>query len=552
MVIADLQRTAADLCAVFNRNRFCDGGLIMGSSPPPVTSALVQALGYPPPGLPLFGGVLPYGPVTNRLVFCEQAVDNGTLTTIGQTNSITFRSAHTFAANTPYVRIAWCNWTPGSGNSTLSPVTINSAVDYFPAGASINNSIPQPLTFGGQPTATANPKGFFLSDPICGPFFKGDQLLVRTHVLMATSGQYWPTGMTLNRSYEGALAGDQTTAPNFDTSFVQQSVGGVTPCLICGPTFGRLPTVAGMGDSILDGVGDAGYSNNGFMERALDGILGYNRVSEPGETAATVAASLGFPCRGTVAANAGNLLCEYSTNDINQSSSLATLQANLIRLWLNAAAIGQRVFQTTCLPKTGSSDSFATVANQIPTGLAITGATNASPIVLTTNSAHNVTDGTPVNITGVGGNTAANVSGYAKATGYTLTTFGLYSNSGLTTPVAGNGAYTSGGLAAFPGKEVVRQAFNVWLRAGAPINASFAPVAVGTAGAILAGQPGHPLYAVFDTASAVEVNSSNVLTLNGGYWGVNGTAFWATIDGTHPTTMNHIAMAAKINLSMFL
>lgn len=65
----------------------------------------------------------------------------------------------------------------------------------------------------------------------------------------------------------------------------------------------------------------------------------------------------------------------------------------------------------------------------------ITGATNASPIVITSAS-HGLNNGTKVTITGVGGNTAANTS--AIVANKTSDTFEL---SG----VAGNGAYTSGG-----------------------------------------------------------------------------------------------------------
>src|SRR5439155_10551447 len=78
-------------------------------------------------------------------------------------------------------------------------------------------------------------------------------------------------------------------------------------------------------------------------------------------------------------------------------------------------------------------------------GGAITGATNATPIVVTTTSAHNLTDGDPIQITGIVGNTNANTTGFAKRTSYSATTFGLYSDAALTLGVGGNGAYTSGG-----------------------------------------------------------------------------------------------------------
>jgi hypothetical protein len=84
----------------------------------------------------------------------------------------------------------------------------------------------------------------------------------------------------------------------------------------------------------------------------------------------------------------------------------------------------------------------------------VTGATNATPIVMTTSAAHGLDNGMPVFIAGVGGNTNANGSYFAKR--LTSTTFELYTDSGLTTGRAGNGAYTSGGttIAATPGDGV--------------------------------------------------------------------------------------------------
>jgi hypothetical protein len=76
--------------------------------------------------------------------------------------------------------------------------------------------------------------------------------------------------------------------------------------------------------------------------------------------------------------------------------------------------------------------------------LTVTGATNATPIVVTTGT-HGLSDGDVVTISSVVGNTAANGTFYVKVTGFSTTTFALYSDNTLTTGVAGNGAYTSGG-----------------------------------------------------------------------------------------------------------
>lgn len=65
----------------------------------------------------------------------------------------------------------------------------------------------------------------------------------------------------------------------------------------------------------------------------------------------------------------------------------------------------------------------------------VTGATNATPIVITS-AAHGLSSGTRVTLSGVGGNTAAN--GTFTVTAITADTFSLNGSTG-------NGAYTSGG-----------------------------------------------------------------------------------------------------------
>jgi hypothetical protein len=76
-------------------------------------------------------------------------------------------------------------------------------------------------------------------------------------------------------------------------------------------------------------------------------------------------------------------------------------------------------------------------------GIAVTGATNATPIVVTA-AAHGLSNGMVVAISGVLGNTAAN--GAFKVANVTTNTFeltGIFTG----TNVAGSGAYTSGGRA---------------------------------------------------------------------------------------------------------
>jgi hypothetical protein len=119
---------------------------------------------------------------------------------------------------------------------------------------------------------------------------------------------------------------------------------------------------------------------------------------------------------------------------------------------LQVAADGAMVLGGSGLPV---SVTFSRPANTtayhakdvLGVNLAVSGATNASPIVMTT-ATHGLADGDYVTQASVGGNTNANGSFYVKVTGYSPTTYALYSDKALTTPVAGNSNYTSGGTVA--------------------------------------------------------------------------------------------------------
>lgn len=104
------------------------------------------------------------------------------------------------------------------------------------------------------------------------------------------------------------------------------------------------------------------------------------------------------------------------------SSSVPTAADAAPRRQVYAAADGTRL------------DAVAGQASNMHTG-SITGATNATPIVITS-TAHGLQTGARVTVSGVGGNTAANTT--ATITRVSADTFSLDG-------VAGNGAYTSGG-----------------------------------------------------------------------------------------------------------
>jgi hypothetical protein len=79
-------------------------------------------------------------------------------------------------------------------------------------------------------------------------------------------------------------------------------------------------------------------------------------------------------------------------------------------------------------------------------GCTITGATVATPSVLTCSAPHNLATGDQVQITGIVGTTTDNVTAYALV--LSPTTFSIWSDAATTaSPIAGVGSYASGGQA---------------------------------------------------------------------------------------------------------
>ncbi len=87
-------------------------------------------------------------------------------------------------------------------------------------------------------------------------------------------------------------------------------------------------------------------------------------------------------------------------------------------------------------------------------------------------------------------------------------------------------------------QEAHRTNANAWLRAGAPMSGG-AAVAIGTGGALLAGDAGHPLDAdsIIDASVAVEDADPQKCLLTGG-------TFWADTY-THPNSAGHARIAAS-------
>lgn len=288
-------------------------------------------------------------------------------------------------------------------------------------------------------------------------------------VTRISATQFSLNGSTGNGTYTsgGTYAGSDLSLYN---SAPMAGSGGAYvygPRLILGkPAYGATGTVfaAICGDSISAGSGDTGNGSGGWIVRGLGSTGQFNYTALPvthigvkGTTSTYFANSTGNIYSNSLrrrrqAFGAPYFFLNYGTNDLFGSlRTVAQLQSDNLSIASGAARKGSKVIVSTLVPRTTSTDAWATASNQ-----------------------------------------------------------------------------------AVLAQESSRLAYNAWLRAGAPVDSAGNAVAAGTAGAILAGQAGHPFWKVIDPCRYVEVNTSNVLTQDGGRWLTNGSANWPTTDGIHP------------------
>jgi hypothetical protein len=133
---------------------------------------------------------------------------------------------------------------------------------------------------------------------------------------------------------------------------------------------------------------------------------------------------------------------DSSDNYLTFANGAPTKLADLF-MGTDKTALGAMEF--TCIGgnalAVNNANRFYTFTTKVLSG-AVTAATDAAPAVITSNG-HGLANGDPISISGVVGNTAVNINGYAQ--GVTANTFEISTDLAGQSLVAGNAAYTSGG-----------------------------------------------------------------------------------------------------------
>lgn len=234
------------------------------------------------------------------------------------------------------------------------------------------------IYFNGQSNVDIPPGGYVISDPVPIRARVGQAYYTRTLVTCAAGGQIPTNILPTAGRYEFVEASSTTGGALTDktlTGSISNQNGQVQafrPQAIMGTPANLVETayVVGIGDSIMAGANAGG--NVSWLEKALErNRVPHFTVAMSGETGVQFAGNPGLTngqtgqrFRGRLLAGATDIIGGYAVNDFNSDYTLNTVQLNTLRAAAMAVSRGARFHQTTCTPKTSSTDTWATEVNQ--------------------------------------------------------------------------------------------------------------------------------------------------------------------------------------------
>jgi len=173
-----------------------------------------------------------------------------------------------------------------------------------------------------------------------------------TYGPMLATGTYGVTSATPS-DHTTSASGEPTGVGNAFTPSAIRAIG----------LDGKVLALAGVGDSIMAGIGDANQMR-GWMGMSCDNLIPLQRVAYPGDKASNFATLAGRARRQGLIVGSNVMICGYGNNDVYTGRTLAQIQDDLKVIWAFGRQLGMKVVQTTITPKSNSTDSWATVANQ--------------------------------------------------------------------------------------------------------------------------------------------------------------------------------------------
>lgn len=316
------------------------------------------------------------------------------VTSAGQLTQISRVGFRIGSGNMSQLRVSFMNFIVTAAGCTLN----TNGYQVLKCAIEKEGGVTVPVTFsGGRTLSVLTSSTDLQSDALLpaafggGSFARDDLYWLRLQVVVTTAGHQLPYGVAYNGPRGGTFpawvgwAYDptvNTTVSDVDSTgniSLGTGVGAgvnnpVTPIILGAFTAGDPKTFGGFGDSIMDASADGltGFGIGGYFQRALSDAT----------FAASVLGGIDFGCSGSrpqmwsgpniAQATAYIKYCKYGvdnyiTNNIFLGDSLATCQSQAQSMWTIMRAGGiTEIIQVPCLPRTSSTDSWATELNQTP------------------------------------------------------------------------------------------------------------------------------------------------------------------------------------------
>lgn len=253
-----------------------------------------------------------------------------------------------------------------------------SIADFSLQAALVYNSQFFPMSIGGTTTTPVNPAGLPVTNA-AGVYLPANvEVTLKTGAIVASAGLVIPGG--LSQTVRTKKVGSTDTASQIFSRFDINNTGrvdttlGLFPVMVTGIPAKRHVAIAGWGDSLMAGVGDVTNNANGAMGwfehacHAVDGAsrnIPFTNLSKSGDMTSTYSvdeAQARFACLEY----ATHVIFGMGNNDIMSGRTLAQMQESHLEAWAHAKLFGCKVGAVTLTPRTTSTDSWATVANQTP------------------------------------------------------------------------------------------------------------------------------------------------------------------------------------------
>lgn len=281
----------------------------------------------------------------------------------GSQNQIMSRTYHVATDDMKSVRLVYSNWY-GSENKLGAALTITASIEY-PVG------IFTQVKFSGAAAGTISDGSNLISDPVVVAIPQGSPFFVRQYCVnpSATGIVYssYLQNQTLGEAMLMAASGvaDQTMGGTIAPNFANTLYG---PSAIIGDT--RRASVLVVGDSRAAGANEDHATistETGQITPSLFPAIGYMNMAIAGEQAQNFVQKHIY--RAPFGMYATHIICEYGINDlILGSRTYAQVLADLQTI--RGYFAKQKFYQATILPKSLSTDGWATVGNQTADPLA--------------------------------------------------------------------------------------------------------------------------------------------------------------------------------------